>query len=127
VTLIVLRRILTLCALLLFAGAMPLAAQSAELVMIESESCEWCEIWHEQIGPIYPKTAEGKFAPLRRIDIADDMPVDLAKIHPASFTPTFVLMENGKEVSRILGYPGEAFFWGLLGEALKKVGFKPES
>jgi hypothetical protein len=31
-----------------------------------------------------------------------------------TFTPTFVLMVDGIEVSRIEGYPGEDFFWGLL-------------
>ena len=116
-----------LFALLLIVGGTPSAARSAELIMIESDSCEWCEIWHQEIGPIYPKTAEGKLAPLRRIDIADDIPKDLAKLRRASFTPTFILMDNGKEVSRILGYPGEDFFWGLLEEALTKIGFKPNS
>ena len=114
-------------ALLIFIVGAPAATHSAELVMIESDSCEWCEIWHQEIGPIYPKTAEGRLAPLRRIDIADAIPKDLTNLRPASFTPTFILMENGKEVSRILGYPGEDFFWGLLEEALKKIGFKPNS
>jgi hypothetical protein len=34
------------------------------------------------------------------------------------FTPTFVLMVDGVEASRIEGYPGEDFFWGLLGQML---------
>jgi len=121
------RFFLAIFAVLLIFSSAPPAGNSAELVMIESESCEWCEIWHQEIGPIYPKTAEGKLAPLRRIDIADDVPKDLAKLRPASFTPTFILMENGKEVTRILGYPGEDFFWGFLEEALIKIGFKPNS
>ena len=121
------RYLFVVLTLLFFAGATPSPVSSAELVMFESDSCEWCEIWHQEIGPIYPKTAEGRLAPLRRIDIADDVPRDLAKLRPASFTPTFVLMENGKEITRILGYPGEDFFWGLLEEALIKIGFKPNS
>ncbi len=36
------------------------------------------------------------------------------------FTPTFVLVENGVELARIEGYPGEDFFWGLLGMILKQ-------
>ncbi|MBT4589915.1 MAG: hypothetical protein HON14_13640 [Rhodospirillaceae bacterium] len=113
--------------LALFAGGVSAKASSAELIMFESENCEWCEVWLEKIGPIYPKTPEGKYAPLRRVDIADEMPKDLAKLRPASFTPTFVVMENGVEITRILGYPGEDFFWGLLEEALKKIGYRPES
>lgn len=114
-------------ACLVVGGWMTSPVHSAELVMIESDSCEWCEAWHEKIGPIYPKTAEGKFAPLRRIDIAADLPKELAKLRPASYTPTFVVMNNGREIARILGYPGEDFFWGLLKEALMKAGFQPES
>jgi hypothetical protein len=30
-------------------------------------------------------------------------------------------VENGKEVGRIRGYPGEDFFWGLLQLLLKKL------
>jgi hypothetical protein len=44
--------------------------------------------------------------------------VDLAR--PISFTPTFVLVEDGRELARIEGYPGEDFFWGLLGMLLEE-------
>lgn len=83
--------------------------------MAEEEGCVWCEAWNETIAPIYPKTTEGKRAPLRRVDIHDDLPADLDFDPPIYFTPTFILMEDGQEVGRIEGYPGEDFFWGLLG------------
>ncbi len=94
---------------------------AAELVMFEAALCEWCEAWHEEIGPIYPKTAEARVAPLRRVDIDAPRPVDLAQVAPVVFTPTFVLLDDGAEVGRILGYPGEEFFWSLLGELIRKL------
>ena len=97
------------------------AVSAAELVMFESGSCEWCEAWHKEIGPIYPKTVESQAAPLRRVSIEEPMPADLTDIRGIHYTPTFVLMENGKEVGRILGYPGEDFFWGLLAMELGKL------
>ncbi len=100
--------------------------RAAELVMFDAEGCEWCELWLEQIGPIYPKTAEGKFAPLRRIDMHEDWPKDLTDVKAVHFSPTFVVMDKGKEVGRILGYPGEDFFWPMLAEILKKAGFKQQ-
>jgi hypothetical protein len=102
-----------------FAAVLP--ARSAELVMFESDSCEWCEAWHKEIGPIYPKTRESQLAPLRRVSIEDPVPDDLAHLRAVMFTPTFVLMEDGKEVGRITGYPGDSFFWPLLDEQLAKL------
>jgi hypothetical protein len=91
------------------------SAGAAELVMFESALCEWCEAWHAQIGDIYPKTAEARVAPLRRVDLHGPRPTDLRRIGPVVYTPTFVLLEAGREVGRIVGYPGEDHFWGLLG------------
>ncbi len=100
----------------LFASVMMATAVWAEtsLVMVEEKGCIWCARWNDQIAPIYPKTAVGKAAPLRRIDVNDDAPDDLTFARSLHFTPTFVLMVDGNEISRIEGYPGEDFFWGLL-------------
>ena len=56
------------------------AVRGAELVMFESDFCEWCAAWHAEIGPIYPKTSEGRRAPLRTVDLHDERPKDLADI-----------------------------------------------
>ncbi|MEO1490630.1 MAG: hypothetical protein AAFV19_00570 [Pseudomonadota bacterium] len=97
-----------------------LPVRAAELLMFEEEWCHWCERWNDEIGVIYHKTDEGKRAPLTRVDIHGTFPdVDLA-LRP-QYTPTFVLIENGREIGRIEGYPGEDFFWGLLGRLLEKL------
>jgi len=95
--------------------------RAAELVMFESATCEWCEVWHAEIGAIYPNTEESRRAPLRRVSIDGDRPSDLRLLRGIQFTPIFVVMDEGKEVGRILGYPGESFFWELLGLILKKL------
>ena len=101
-------------ALMAFTIAPAIAGSKVQLVMFEQELCEWCEVWDEQIGVVYHKTTEGKRAPLRRVDIHDDMPEDLLEIAPVIYTPTFVLLHDGVEIGRIKGYPGEDFFWGML-------------
>jgi hypothetical protein len=109
-----------LAAAVWFASSAP-GARAAELLMFEQAGCEWCQRWNAEIGPIYPKTAEGRAAPLRRLDIFQPLPDDLEYIIPGRFTPTFVLVEGGREIGRIRGYPGEDFFWGLLGELIEKL------
>ncbi|MEO1205972.1 MAG: hypothetical protein AAFV45_06530 [Pseudomonadota bacterium] len=94
------------------------SADAAELVMFEEDGCEWCHKWNEEIGVVYDRTDEGRRAPLRRVDIHAPRPVDLREITRINFTPTFVVIENGKEYGRILGHPGEDFFWPMLQKIL---------
>lgn len=117
------RALYTYAAALVLGLSVMVGAASAEtrLVMVEEQGCVWCERWLADIGPIYPKTAEGKVAPLQRVDLADPLPKDINFKKSLRFTPTFVLVIDGEEVNRIEGYPGEDFFWGLLGMMLKSA------
>ena len=97
------------------------AGGAVELVMFEEAGCPWCAVWNREIAPIYPKTPEGKRAPLRRVDLHAPRPDDLAGIKAVRYSPTFVLVRDGKEVGRIQGYPGEDFFWGLLARLIEQL------
>jgi hypothetical protein len=108
----------------LFAAALAAVSQparAAELVMFEDAGCMWCARFNAEIGPIYPKTEEGQRAPLRRVDMGKAVPGDLAFIETERFTPLFVLVDQGREIGRIRGYPGEDHFWGLLGMLIRKL------
>ena len=105
-----------------------LPAWAAELVMVEEPGCMWCARWEAELGAIYPKTPEGQAAPLRKVEIVDTRSdaTGITFARPVLFTPTFVLVEDGRELARIEGYPGEDFFWGLLGGMLAEhLGFEP--
>lgn len=90
------------------------AAQALELIMVERQGCHYCDQWKADIGPAYPNTEMGKYAPLRMVDIRNAPPKDVTFDSRVIFTPTFVLIEDGVEIGRIEGHPGEDFFWGLL-------------
>jgi thioredoxin-related protein len=94
---------------------------AAELVMIERPGCVWCARFDAEIAPAYPKTEEGRRAPLRRVDMTQQWPADLEGIASEHFTPSFILIEDGQEIGRIRGYPGSEFFWYLLGDILAKL------
>ena len=89
--------------------------------MFEQAGCVWCEAFDREVAPVYDKTAEGVRAPLRRVNIAQPTPPELGFIAVERLTPLFVLIDKGREIGRIRGYPGEENFWGLLGSLIKKL------
>ncbi|WP_298819190.1 hypothetical protein [uncultured Roseibium sp.] len=105
---------------LLLAFAPASAAAETYLLMAEEDGCYWCAKWDEEIAHIYPKTAEGKTAPLKRYDLYSEKP-EVTFDKKVRFTPTFILVQNGVEVGRIEGYPGEDFFWSLLSMMFSKA------
>jgi len=106
--------------LALWISAMATPVVAAELVMIDRQGCAYCIAWKKEVGTAYPNTDLGAFAPLRIVDIREGAPNDVSFSRPAMFTPTFILIEQGVEIGRIEGYPGEDFFWGLLEKMLKE-------
>ena len=101
--------------------ATPLFAQAAEMLMLEQPGCAWCARFNKEIAPAWPNTDEGKRAPLRRVDITEPWPDDLGYVARERFTPTFVLIDDGKEIGRIRGYPGDQFFWFLVADLIGKI------
>jgi hypothetical protein len=121
---VLLRRTLLACLMALdatWAIATSTHADAAELIMFEASGCAWCVRWHAEVGPGYMNSIEGKRAPLRihRVETASAAGVALAA--PVVISPTFVLADQGREVGRIVGYPGPDFFWGFIGQLMAKL------
>src|SRR5215208_2486702 len=98
----------------LFVLGLAAEAQAAELLMYRRVGCPCCQAWDEAIVPAYPKSDLGRLLPLRTVDLDRDPAPAVALLRPVLFTPTFVVADDGREVGRIEGYPGQDFFWGLL-------------
>lgn len=109
-----------IAALALWISAVATPVVAAELVMIDRQGCAYCIAWKKEVGIAYPNTDLGQFAPLRIVDIRDGAPDGIRFSRPAMFTPTFILIQQGVEIGRIEGYPGEDFFWGLFEKMLKE-------
>jgi hypothetical protein len=108
-------------ALLLTVLSPTAAATALELVMYRRAGCPWCAKWDREIGPIYAKTDIGRRAPLHVVDLDRERGPDIGLKRPVRYTPTFVLVDGGREIGRIEGYPGEDFFWGLLERLLPQA------
>ena len=94
--------------LILFTGP----AAALELLVVERANCSWCRLWNEEIAPVYAKSKEGRVAPIVRVDVRE-LP-DVIFSGPIEYTPTFVLIENNREVDRIIGYSSQETFWTAL-------------
>jgi thioredoxin-related protein len=108
--------------LLLISGALFNAGvQAAELIVFSSPDCSWCEVWEQEVGAIFPRTEEAKRLQLIHVDINDPLPSRLQDLETIKYTPTFVVLNQGREVGRIAGYSGEDFFWWELQEIMKRL------
>jgi thioredoxin-related protein len=111
----------------MFAAGMPLSgvAQAAELLMFDQAGCVYCQRWDRDVGSLYGKTSEAKSLPLRRVDIQSQKASGITLASPVRYTPTFVVVDNGREVGRITGYSNDDSFWGLLDALAAKLAPSP--
>lgn len=111
------------------AGAGPAGAQAdgirrgptgVALVLVQDPGCPYCARWTAEVWPGLSKSPENDFAPLTRLMRADPR---AGRFKGVAYSPTFILLKDGDEVGRIVGYPGPDFFWGYLDKLLAKAGF----
>ena len=103
-----------LAALTTLAGA----AKATELVLYDRAGCVWCERWKNEVGVVYPKTAEGRAAPLRIVHTDRLRAPEPFLKSPVIYTPTFIVVADNREIGRIIGYSNDDMFWGQLGQIL---------
>ena len=99
----------------------PRTTSAAELIMFDSPICEICKRFEEEVGKTYGNEKEigVKIFPIRRIDINEGK-VDFKLKKAVWMTPTFVFVDQGKEITRFVGYPGREFFFQLLNAAAEE-------
>ena len=116
-------RVASLTALLVLtiASFAPMAAIAAELVMFTRDGCPWCARFEREVAPVYALTAEGRQAPLQRVEVRPGGSRIPGLKEAVIAAPTFVLMDEGREIGRITGYAGDDAFWGLLGKMLADI------
>ena len=99
----------------------PAGVFASELVMFEAVGCPWCQRWDREVGASYSNTEEAKVLPLRRVDVGAAATSGIVLANPVRYTPTFVVVDEGREVGRITGYQSNDTFWGLLGALAAKL------
>lgn len=99
---------LMLLGLLLCAGA-----RGAELLYFFSPNCGYCKAFDEEVANIYPKTEAGRLAPLKRVEVDPQnfQPLEGNVPFDPGAVPTFVLVDDDREIARLNGYSGDELFW----------------
>ena len=86
------------------------SAVAAELIMINSPNCEWCDTWVNEVGVVYTHTGQMRNAPLQLIEIDGALTLALCMDQPVTFTPTFLMADDTREVGRITEPRGQSHF-----------------
>jgi hypothetical protein len=101
-------------------GAPPPAA-TVELLVFEHVDCTYCRVFRRDVLPKYRNSTPGTAVPLRFIDIAKSDTGTLGLRSRIHVLPTVVLMKEGHEIDRIVGYWGPDNFFKLLAQMLLKA------
>ena len=109
--------------LIIGATSMPLYAAldpeardgSPMLIYVYSPECGACRQFDGEVGAIYPKTNESLALPMERVLIDDWQAKRHQLVECASAavigTPTFLQIQNCRELDRITGYSDAELFW----------------
>ena len=110
-------------ALIIGATSMPLYAAldpeardgSPMLIYVYSPECGACRQFDGEVGAIYPKANESLALPMERVLIDDWQAKRHQLVECASAavigTPTFLQIQNCRELDRITGYSDAELFW----------------
>lgn len=108
------------CAGALAAEGPQLRSSGVILLLVEDRGCPYCARWDRDVGPVYARSPEGRFSPLvRRYRGSPDV-----AFLGVMFSPTFVVLKDGEEIGRIVGYSGPDFFWSELSPLLDAAGIE---
>lgn len=81
-----------------------------EIVVYEDPSSEICGIFRQRIVPSFRASVRGAKVPMRFVDITTMVSDPAGLAGPITVVPTAVIVQDGREVGRIVGYWGpEAF------------------
>jgi len=91
-----------------------------ELLIFEHPDCTYCRVFRRDVLPYYHEAVERE-VPLRFVDLMTTEPGSFALKARIDTVPTAVLMKDGSEVGRIVGYWGRDVFFRMLSRMLARM------
>lgn len=103
-------------------AAVPAVAQDHRLLMVEQVGCYVCTAFNRDVAPAYLNSPENDFAPLVHVQLRGPLPEGVTLDSTPFVTPTFILIgPDGAEVERMIGFPGEDFFWPYINQMFDRA------
>ena len=93
-----------------------IANAGTRLVMVTSDYCPFCQAWERDVGVVYDKSPYAPSLPLTRVEMGSAMPEGVSLQAPVVGTPTFLIIQDGREIDRQRGYDDAEMFWWWLSE-----------
>ena len=93
-----------------------IAIAGTRLVMVTSDYCPFCQAWEHDVGTVYDKSPYAPSLPLTRVEMGSAMPEGVSLQAPVVGTPTFLIIQDGREIDRQRGYDDAEMFWWWLSE-----------
>lgn len=88
----------------------PEPAPAVELIVLEARGCPMCQLFRDEIAPLYRASARARQVPLRFVDVAHTDIDALGLAAPVEVIPTVIVMRDGVEIDRLVGYTGPEIF-----------------
>jgi len=98
--------------------AVPTRANALELVYFDADWCAPCRKFKKEVLPGWKESELGARIELRMAEMKDQTRLGIGFAEKIVEVPVFVLVENGVEVGRVVGYTTARKFWAELREAL---------
>lgn len=96
-----------------------------ELVVFEADNCVYCQNFREDVLPLYRESKIGREIPIRFVNVSRSDETGMGLSHAITIAPTVVLMHQGREVDRIIGYTGPFNFLKLVNYMLGRSEWGP--
>lgn len=95
-------------------GKLPAPQTPYELVVFEADGCIYCENFRSDVLPLYRESRIGRETPIRFVNVSRSDEAKMGLSGAITIAPTVVLMHQGQEVDRIVGYTGPFNFMKMV-------------
>lgn len=92
-----------------------------QLIVMEAPGCIYCGVFRRDVLPSFAASERGKELSVRFLDVNDLERANLTLETSIDIVPTFVLVQDLREVGRIPGYVGPAAFFQSISHLLSAL------